>query len=158
MVTICFFILFYIVNLLHGFPKGSSHVPWSAGNSRKNNKNFKIQNYLIYTLYRPHTLDDHEREGSDEESSDSSGRRSQVRRRWECCLGTINRAFYDSHTTERKSREDAVPNSMIERDMVDRVLSSRGAAIPVQHHTIIFVGFVEEHRLICCIVNIHSVQ
>ena len=60
-------------------------------------------------------------------------------------------------TTERRSREDAVPNFMIERDMVDRVLSTRGSAIPVRHHTIIFVGFVEEHRLICCIVNIHSV-
>ena len=51
-----------------------------------------------------------------------------------------------------------MPNSMIERDMVDRVLSTRGAAIPVQHHTIIFVGFIEEHQLICSIVNIHSVQ
>ena len=43
-------------------------------------------------------------------------------------------------TTERKSREDVVPNSTIERDMVDRVLSTRGVAIPVQHHTIIFAG------------------
>ena len=39
--------------------------------------------------------------------------------------------------------------------MVDRVLSTRGAAIPTQHDAIIFVGFVEEHRLIRCIVHGH---
>ena len=64
----------------------------------------------------------------------------------------------DSHshvTTEQKSREDAVPNFAIERDMVDSVSSTRGATIPTQHHTIIFVRFVEEHWLICSIVHGH---
>ena len=66
----------------------------------------------------------------------------------------------DSHshiTTEQKSREDAVPNFAIERDMVDSVSSTRGATIPTQHHTIIFVRFVEEHRLICCITLLAKV-
>ena len=64
----------------------------------------------------------------------------------------------DSHshvTTERKSGEDVVLNFAIERDMVDGVSSTRGMTIPAQHHAIIFVGFVEEHRLICCIVHGH---
>ena len=47
-------------------------------------------------------------------------------------------------TADRKNREDAAPNSTIERDMVDRVLYNRGAAIPAQHQAIIFVRFVEE--------------
>ena len=41
-------------------------------------------------------------------------------------------------TTDRKSREDAAPNSTM-----DRVLSNRGTAIPAQHQVIIFARFVE---------------
>ena len=103
-------------------------------------------------------LDDDEREGTGEENSDSSTDRDPKSDGDESAASAPSIEPCMTLTTEQKSREDAVPNSMIERDMVDRVLSSRGAAIPVQHHTIIFVGFVEEHRLICCIVNIHSVQ
>ena len=40
--------------------------------------------------------------------------------------------------------------------MVNRVLSTRGAAIPVQHYATILAVFVEEHQLFCCIGIVHG--
>ena len=47
-------------------------MPQAIRNSRKKWQKFELLYYLIYTVYQPHTLDDNEREGSDEENSDSS--------------------------------------------------------------------------------------
>ena len=85
----------------------------------------------IYTLYRPHSLDDDEGERKADGDPKSDGDESAA-----SALSIV--------TADRKSREDAAPNSTIERDMVDRVLSNRGAAIPVHHQAIIFARFVEE--------------
>ena len=92
-----FFILFYIVNLLQGSPKGSSHVPRAVRNSRKIVK-IRIS---IYTLYRPHMLNDEgERKADGDPKPD----------------GDESAASAPSIvTTDRKNREDAAPNSTIER-------------------------------------------
>ena len=60
-------------------------------------------------------------------------------------LRTINRAFNDPHshvTIEQKSREDAIPYTTVEGDMVYGFLSARSMAIPTKHYTLILTGFI----------------
>ena len=91
--------VFYIVNLLQGFPKGLSHTPRAVRDSRKIAK-IRIS---IYTLYRPHTLDDDE--GERKADGDPKSDRDESAASAPSIV-----------TTDRKNREDAAPNSTIERD------------------------------------------
>ena len=46
-------------------------------------------------------------------------------------------------------------NTLIKGHMLYSILATRSTTISLQHHTVIFAGFIKKYKLISCVIHSH---